>query len=87
MAQKLLLCKGPTVTPRTVVVTIHGRMKTCEVIAIMNELATEGAGYLQGENRKLMFVKKEAHQITDILDYYNISQDVYMEKYLNLPRT
>ena len=87
VAQRLLLCRGSSVTPRAMVLTIHGRMKTSEVVDIMRSLCDRGAGYLHAENRKIHFVKKKAQEIRDILLYYGISEEAYMAKYCkpNLP--
>lgn len=87
VAQRLLLCRGSSVTPRAMVLTIHGRMKTHEVIEIMKSLCDRGAGYMHTSNRKIYFIKKKAHEIRDILLYYGISEEAYTAKYCkpNLP--
>ena len=81
VARVILLSKGATVVPRAVVLAINGRMKTCEIISIMEMLSDKGAGSLNYVNRKVHFLKRKAEEITDILEKFSIPIEDYVQRY------
>ena len=89
IVQKVLLSKGPMVTPRIVNSIMSGRKSVSEIVEVMRAMDREGLGeYFDDMRTKLspgaprkMFVKKSADEIMDDLERYGVSPSAYEEMY------
>ncbi|KAK2151105.1 hypothetical protein LSH36_375g02002 [Paralvinella palmiformis] len=87
IVQKVLLSKGPMVTPRIVNSIMSGRKSVSEIVEVMRAMDREGLGeYFDDMRTKLspgaprkMFVKKSADEIMDDLERYGVSPSAYEE--------
>jgi hypothetical protein len=85
VAQRILLSKGSVVYPRSVVLAINGRMKTFQILRIMQDLAQKGAGFIQseGNSKKYHFIKGKVDDIVEVLKEYSVDLDLYARRYCN----
>ena len=93
IAQKILLSKGPMVTPRLVNSALAGKHSVSEITEVMKLLTGEGLGVYYdayvGErcsNRRKLFIKRPPDEITAGLEKYGAIPEAYATLY-NMPPT
>ena len=93
IAQKILLSKGPMVTPRLVNSALAGKHSVREITEVMKLLTEEGLGVYHeayvGErcnSRRKLFIKRRPEEITAGLEKYGAIPEAYATLY-NMPPT
>ena len=88
--QKILLSKGPCVTPRLVNSALAGKYSVSDIIQVMKYLTTEGVGHYEESSVKSvtrkLFIKKPLDEIKDAVERYGARADAYNLLY-NMPST